>query len=78
MNEYILKNRERFEFVNEIKLSERKIEIEYGNKEDLALVFTNLKNACCARDLVHHPYTHDIVVAMRVLKLGVYQYIELN
>ena len=78
MTEYILKDRQRLEFVNKIKLSERRSEIEYGNKEDLALVFTNLKDACCARDLACHPYTHDIVVALRTLKLGAYQYTELN
>lgn len=78
MNEYVLKDRRRLEFVNTIKLSERKIEVEYGNKENLALVFTNLKNACCARDLAFHPYSHEIVVALRTLKLGTHQYRELN
>lgn len=78
MNEYVLKDRRRLEFVNTIKLSERKIEVEYGNKENLALVFTNLKNACCARDLAFHPYSHDIVVTLRTLKLGAYQYRELG
>lgn len=78
MNEYVLKDRRRLEFVNSIKLSDREIKVEYGNKESLALVFTSLKNACCARDLAFHPYSHNIVVALRTLKLGAYQYRELN
>lgn len=78
MNEYVLKDRLRFEFVNSIKLSEREIKVEYGNKEDLALVFTNLKNACSARDLAFYPYSHEIIVALRTLILGTYQYRELN
>ena len=78
MNEYVLKDRRRLEFVNSIKLSERKINVEFGNKEDLAIVFTNLKNACCARELAFHPYSHEIVVALRTLKLGTYHYRELN
>ena len=78
MNEYVLKDRRKLEFVNSIKLSEREIKVEYGNKENLALVFTSLRNACCARDLVFYPYSHEIVVALRTLKLGTYQYRELN
>lgn len=78
MNEYVLKDKRRLEFVNSIKLSKGEIKVEYGNKENLALVFTNMKNACCARDLAFHPYSHEIVVALRTLKLGTYQYRELN
>lgn len=59
-------------------MSNGEINVEYGNKEDLALVFKGLRNACCARDLAWYPYSHEIVVALRTFKLGTYQYTELN
>ena len=77
MNEYVLKDRHKLEFVNSIKASNGEINVEYGNKDELALVFKGLRNACCVRDLAWYPYAHEIVVALRTFENGTYMYREL-
>lgn len=78
MNEYVLKDRHKLEFVNSIKLCKDEINVEYGNKDELALVFKSLINAYSARALAWYPCSHEIVVTLRTYEHGTYTYRELG
>ena len=78
MNEYVIKVRDKLSFVKSIYYSNLALKVCYVKGEDeLALVFTNLSDAFHACKLIC-PCSHEIVVALRTVKLATYQYTELN